>query len=479
MRTWIVIGLLAAATSAPALAQEEEPEVPFEEAFAEEVEGLLEGLDGFAEWCGLAKLFIERDKAFEVILVFDPENFRAHKGLKHRQLRDGSWVEEEDKKPPRNYKPAKLRECARRRAAVVAGFRDGVFDLIERYGEKATEQDRGRAFDVILSLDPDDQRVHAALGHERDGEGWVLLETLEARQRRGEMKAAVTRIREAAPQPREVEPSEAELGMGVSWSGVVATPEVRVLATTGLDEAAKVARLACTALEYGRWLTGADTTVGEGYSIHVLGTKGERDALIDSLPDVSEIRRRFLKSLESCALPGRIDVMVHHQDARNRQDAAVRLTLYRFLNDAFQVSTDHGWICEGLGIYLTRQVVGTRLTWFIVLPEHTGDEINELRGLLMSQKVNWMNEAYKRLKGPKPPDLGPILAMEVNRMGVEDLLVSYALSAWLLEAQSQAVPQVLLRIGAGEASRAVLQDTLGFDPHQLREELVQWLGERR
>ncbi|HVS10445.1 MAG TPA: hypothetical protein VMS76_11270, partial [Planctomycetota bacterium] len=73
----------------PVSSSPEAPPETFDQGFARETAAILGDLEALAEWCGSAKLYAERDQAYGAILAFDPDNGRAHRGLKHTQLRDG------------------------------------------------------------------------------------------------------------------------------------------------------------------------------------------------------------------------------------------------------------------------------------------------------------------------------------------------------------------------------------------------------
>src|SRR5690349_9413926 len=52
---------------------------------------LIAGLEAHAEWCTSKKIWIERNRALEAILVVDPGNLPAKRGLGWLQVADGVW----------------------------------------------------------------------------------------------------------------------------------------------------------------------------------------------------------------------------------------------------------------------------------------------------------------------------------------------------------------------------------------------------
>src|ERR1700733_10862368 len=54
---------------------------------------LVARLVALAQWCHKSELFEESDKLWAQILVLDPKNIDAHKGLGHSRSGDGTWHE--------------------------------------------------------------------------------------------------------------------------------------------------------------------------------------------------------------------------------------------------------------------------------------------------------------------------------------------------------------------------------------------------
>src|SRR6185295_17641971 len=106
---------------------------------------------------------------------------------------------------------------------------------------------------------------------------------------------------------------------------------------------------------------------------------------------------------------GGVHVVVWDPDPKIRLDNAVRHTLNHLMHDAFNATPKQGWIWEGLGLYLTRELISTRLTWFMTKPASDDATDVALRGVLATSDTNWMSEALKLLDGEKPPKLTTVL----------------------------------------------------------------------
>jgi hypothetical protein len=90
-----------------------------------------------------------------------------------------------------------------------------------------------------------------------------------------------------------------------------------------------------------------------------------------------------------------------------------------------------------------------------------------------------MDEAFQMFATGKPIKLQFLLGKSVNSLDARDMLYSYCLAAYMLEAEAQKLPQLLTAIGQGKTSQAAFQDVLGLDVRRLDERLRRWLSERR
>jgi len=467
----LLLTVLAVVT---ARAADEENEV--EEEYAAAVAVLIEDLHDLADWCGSSKLYAERDKAYRSILALDPDDADAHRGLKHSRRRDGTWEVPEDERPSRNYDKAYLKECERKRRAVAVKFRDAVLELLAAHGERFPRALRDAAFDAVLDLAPDDPRVRALRGEvELDGR-WVLEATANGKRRRQEIQDAVRAGIHAAGKARKIDAPD--VMDSVRWKSAVATENVRCLTVGSLREAATLAQRCEAAAHVFRELFACEAELDEGYTVYLLDPN-RRDRFIDGLPGLTDDERAFLKQLAGTGVPETADVARWDPEDYLRLDGAVRHTFGRLFARHFGVFVEDGWIWEGFGLYLTRQLCGTRLTWYVQQTATEDPEIERLRSELGLEKLNWMNEALTLLLEGKTTPFEELLLRGVDQMTVPDLLVSYALAAYLLEGRPQATPELLARIGADQGPVEAFRAVLGFEPDELEDELVRWLGERR
>jgi len=475
--TWMVCAPGAVAT--PALEASSGRAQSLETERQEAVAVLIGSLEELVDWSTKNKLFAERDKIFEQILAFDPDNFRAHKGLGHSRLRDGTWVPEEDRKEPKNYNPSALADLAAERTRLTQDFRDRMLGILLRYEGELGPARREDIYYQILSVRPDDKDIRATLGEVLLDGNWVLGESATAKQRRAELKAAVKDSLASVSKPQELLPSRADSDLGVAWKTLLRTDNVRVVSTGDHDEAMRVLQAAEAARGLFNIAFGVVVPYPADYTIYLLVHEKEQLAFLSAHPAVDEEGKAFFLSLQGCELPGLADCVYWNADPAARLDGTTRHTISRLLGTSFGLTTEHGWAYEGLGLYLTREIVGTRLTWYVQPGSDPSEYQKSLRARLLATKTNWMNEAFEILGSERRPDLERVLTRNVNGMKVEDLLVSYALAAYLIEGRPDQVAPLLRRIGGGVAPGMAIRQVLGMDIDQLTERLQRWLGERR
>ena len=445
---------------------------------AEAMGVLITSLEGLADWCTENKLFLERDHVFEQILEFEPDHFRAHKGLGHSRQRDGTWVVPEDRKESKNYNLGMLEKLPEQRSAAVAPFRKRMLGILQKYGSELGGAGRDEIYDLILRVDPEDGEIRALRGEVQVEGQWVLHETVTARERRLELKKLVRDSLDAVPAPEKLLPSESDAALGVAWRTLVRTPEVRVVSSGDYTEAAVVLQACHAAGSVFRALFGKEVRPPEGYTVYLLANEGEERTFLDAYPGLDPESKAFYLTLEGVGLPGSHCVQ-WSKDPKHRVDGAVRHTLTQLMSLAFGVDTSFAWMLEGIGLYLTRELVGTRLTWYVGDDANPDEFKKNLRAKLTASDTNWMNEAYEMLRGERRPDLAVTLKRDLNTLTLEDMLYAYVLAAYLIEARPAEAPKLFASIGSGAEPETVFQAILGMSLPQTAERVTRWLGERR
>lgn len=425
-----------------------------------------------AEWCHAQSLFLERDNTHRQILHLDPENAESRKVLRYARNQDGSW-----KDPPtrsvQNLNKKALEEMPARRADVLRPYSETLLTALVR--EPQPSEIARAVYDDILAVDPDCAAVRARLGEVKDAGQWLLAETVRGRQRRVEIRAIV---KGALESPVEFEPAlaeENEAAWADKWTCGAQSKTVRVLGAGGTADCEALARL----------LSACSTAFGQVFDLeaksaaqvkyYALQGADVRAAFITRFPGLDEPRKKLFALAPGGGLPISNSIVLFDPDLAKRNDCAVRNALALLLRDNFRVEMPSGWAYEGLGLYLTRELCGTRFTWYSLANPKT----EALREGLLAPESNWMNEALKLLTTNGAAAFVTAMTKPVTELDLQEMVLGYAFSAYLLEGRPDQAAEFLRQSGAGKPWTELSQSVLGHAPHELHARLVRWLQERK
>lgn len=437
---------------------------------------LVARLLDLAGWCNQNQLFEERDRVWRAVIAIEPDNLDARKGLRYARNVDGSW-KEPSPRPAKNMNAAALKELPEKRAQAVKPFSEAILRPIQ--DETVPHELRRSVLAEILSVDPDDVEARAMLGEIKTEKGWVLKETVAAKTRRADIRAAVEAAKAAPPGIVPATATADEKKLFDKWKSGAQSGTVRVIGTGDAKSCEDMANQCRITGAVFQAVLGAEPRWAEDFGMFLVTGAGEKDAFVAALPNLQDAQKDSLKRTIGGGVPGSWKIALFEPDETKRRDCGVRHGLAHLFKQGFQVETEHAWIFEGLGLYLTREICGTRLTWFCTGTGVSNQAKNSPRGRLITGDVNWMNEAYSVMTREKPVDLASVLGRDLTTMGVDDVLVSYALAAFLVEGRSDAIPALLKAVGEDAAPADAIRMALGMSVPELQERLVRWLSERK
>jgi hypothetical protein len=461
--------LVLLSTGSAAGAREQDAASPREEAH----QALVVGLEQYAGWCQEERLFVERNRAYSLILEFEPDHSSARKALGFKK-KGGVWSPPKRQKAAKNLDAEALKEAPERFSEAVLPFTEVMLELLEEEGLAAVEL--AGIEREILRVDPDNEPVRARRREvEQHGE-WVLEETATARRRRVELKAIIHAAVRGAPHPTNDSLNERERDFGLNFQ-VASTRELRVLSTADTEETLDLARDIQAARDAFDKIMDLESLLPRGCTVFVMANDGEGAAFLDRHPEIDARKRSSLAKLEGTGIDGTSDWAFWTGARDKRTDGVLRIAIGYLLFRSFSITVEQGWAYEGFGLYMTRALVGTRLTWML----HTGNGIASRRALgirnrLLDPTTNWIREAHGIL-GESPPDFEALFQKNASSLTAEDLLASYALAAYLIEGYPEETPKLLGRIGNGLPPRKAFDVTLGTDLSQLAARLERWIAE--
>jgi hypothetical protein len=462
-----LIAVLAGMTGIlPSSAQEQSRELE---------EGLVAELEAYAVWCGANELFLDRAQAMELILALDPGHAESRRTLGFRRV-GKEWVAPTKPKKVRNRSTQAEEESIERRKAIAERL---FHRVLPQLGDPDLRTKRvGELEEWVLKLDPDHPGVHERRGEVMRSGEWILRESALALERLPLLEDTVREALERVAEPKDVPATPGDLALGIQPQ-VVALSNLRILTTGDPEEAVTLARTLDAAREVFRAYIGGEPTYPRGCSVFLLTTEEARTRFLDAHPAVTAEMRASFQSFEGCGIPGTGDWAWWTGDAKKQADGVLRFAFHWFLLSVHSIPLEKAWIHEGLGFYLTWRMNGTRLNWYI--DPTTGIDPRKAfaaRTMLQDPAVEWLEEARKTLE-LRDPALKTLFERRSHELTIEDLLVSYALAAYLVEACPGQCHAFLQRLGRTGDAEAAFGEALSIPLDRIPGRLQRWLSERQ
>ena len=438
---------------------------------ADAVRQLATALERHAERCRADKLYGERKRALEVLVVLRPDDTSSLRALGYTKGSQGRWMPPKNDRQPRDADGRALDEARARFDEMIGNYVDALDSLVA--SRLLSDED------VVADLRrvaPDHARVHVADGEVLWSGEWVLDETLASLRRRAEIVEWTRKSFETAPEPSSVTPNARETALGLAWTDVLESDGVRVLGTVERRELFRMARSVLVTRELFRRLFGREVALRPGTTIFLLDGAADRDRFLRTHPVLTDRQRTDMARLTGAWIQGDSDDVAYwHVDGEHRLDGVIHLVCHAFLRQGFGLPMERAWEQEGLALVLTECVLGTRLTWCSGAATVTcGGEQAALRERLL-ESADWLAEAARR----SPLALDVLSARRWGEFTPEDQLCAYALADYLVEGQCARAPRFLQYLAGGQRSTvAAVEAILGRTSAELDQRFQRWLRER-
>lgn len=443
-------------------------------------EDYADALYKVGDWARKKDWFGEAERLWDEVLVVAPDHKKARKALGFdRDRKTEEWVRDDEWRPGRNRGRVEQDELDEREAEAREEYRDDLLAAVVAHGEEAGVVKVREVLDPVARFFPEDAVLQRHMGRVEGWEGrpWVLPEAKVAKTRRDELREYGRALRDRAPERGPSEATDAENEIGLDWTAA-GLDDWRGLTTARGDEAEDSLRVAWSAGELLRHVLDPEAKLPAGLTVYTLDDFGEV-ASIAELPVVRAADKEALESVSSFWLDWHT-LSVVDDDKVGRMDAVSRQCIAWLLKDRFDISSRHGWVFEGVGLYLSYRVVGTRIGIFVRESKYTSDSNPEdLLARLRGSRANWFRIAHEVLNSEYKPNFAFMLGKDVNSLTGEEMLYGYVLSAYLIEVLPDKVPDVLRRIGAGDAPATVIEETFGKKLDQVERTLLNWLDDVR
>ena len=457
-----------AAAAAPALPSAENA------AFKAEVDAatapFIPELEKLGEWCNNTTLIQRRSFVAETMILLSPDNQRARVWLRYKRQADGKWKRTSEK-PFYDEKPEALPDWEKRRAAIADKLRAVVEPFLVRREDWRTAGVRARLLRALVAINPDDAELHARAGEVLAGKKWVLKEsaaTAEGRRRIRDAVAAASRESVAAAQTMKPRPSP----LGACLDAT----EFALHSSIDPAEARDLAMRVVAARSLYDAVLGVRTNYRSGLAIGVFPNGDAAISYVKQRRDLSEDVQKTAQRCTTYWLTGR-EVIVCSSTAEYRMDQCVRQILSTQVGTTQQIIDAPGWIGEGVGMYLTWTLVGTRLTPFVLQSEYSDAGI---RKELADPKCDWVQAVRKLvLEQSSTPGLKLLTSLPLNSMTADDTLMAYALGAYFLESRPGDMRTILEALKSKQSFHQALAEVCDVDADELEARFVRWLRETK
>jgi hypothetical protein len=453
----LAAALLSLGPGGPARAGE--PDDPLAKARA----AAVSRLETVATWADGQRVAGFRDEVFERILLLDPDHRRSRAALRYAKASKGApWVQSAYRRPP-NWNVGLLPEGERRLAAALGAYRD---EVLAQVAEGDAER-RERAQDDLLDLMPEDETLRRSLGHVRHRGTWVLPETVTGEETRAKHLARARRLRQEAA--AGIGPYLE--GLAAGWARAVRVGSWRAVGSSTDDIESSLALAAA----------------GDAFCGPIFGDDDEDRVRELVILESREEARRFLAKAAPNLLrdvdavsgmplgDGRF--LSYHADRTRRRTSGLRNAIGLHLPR--EKTASRGWISEGLGQRLCWYVAGQHGPSFVKLEGTDRGKTSEEDGPLPDDPTHWLPAAGRVLGTRGAERVTSVLTMSLNAMGRSDVLASYALSAYLLEARPDSLLDFCEASLRSHDAAKVIEETLGSDPGSLARRVRRYALEAR
>jgi hypothetical protein len=491
MRNLLLIPLLLLVL-APATLAEDNPRLHWRS----EKTRILEVLHDLADRCSRMKLFGTRADIYEQVLNLSPDDKTARKWLKYKRGGNGEWTRKRWTRPRNGGKG--VEEIVSRRQELAAEYRPRLRQARDVLLDAALFKEAAEVVIAAVALDPEDEAFRAWNGEVREGEAarpgqsstWILRESLDARVRRPLFKQTAQDAIKQMPAPTESAPHKNDRIGGVSWGTKLQGKRVRVVGTPDKEEMELLLRYAEATwplfeavfdIRPGSYQSG--DSYATGLTIYSLDSIPIGNELLAKWPGYTDREREFLGPLVALWLKRAPAVLCKSPSPDVRLEAGPRQINQAMVTRALGLRTNRAWAKEGLSLYLTWQITGTRVIRSVKDVETDYGEsdkpIPDYEKNLADPNADWLALGLELIKSKDKPDIHLLAGKKINDLTKFDVLYAYCISAYICEGHPKRSVDFYRRLAAEDGADidAVCLESLGFDHAALEARVQRWLEE--
>ena len=425
-------------------------------------------LESLAGWCDERRLFVERSRAAEALLLFDPDHERARDWLGFRRAKDGSWTRTEPP-PAVDANKEALPEWTRRRDDLAAPFRSRTATPVPRPMFRKAAALRDRVNRALVGLLPDDPVLRENNGETRVAGTWMLKESAATAAGRRRMADAVREARKAAAKLKP------EYGREPDWVAVFGLGDLTVRSALPKSVSEEFARAVAGGRELLSRVLETPLKPSGTIRVYAFADYWSHKRFLGARSDLSEEERKHDENMSGYWI-GSQDLVLWYVDQPNRVDAAARLAISAADTGLGRMYLASDWMGEGMGMYLTYALVGTRLTVFVQDTEYSDEAIGRESA---DPRSDWVALARRMVDTGHDPKIPIVVGTPLNSMTKDDGLMAYALAAYFLESRPEDAAKLVGLTQFGTTFHDALAMVCGLDAEGLQARFIRWLHETK
>jgi hypothetical protein len=299
----------------------------------------------------------------------------------------------------------------------------------------------------------------------------VLAETARTIERRKQLARTVKDILGGIPDAPPGTAAPGDFDFRLIFTVVVANKQWRVVVTKDHGDACRSARLATAATPLVEACFGVPVSPQPRQSLYLLATAAEVERALRADPRFTDGR---VVQFGGAAAPAANRVLVWGTDTPARLQRVARQAVALVVEREFGLTPSTGWAWEGIGLYLAGLLTGDYPARCVREEELTHSKFRLSR--LMSY-MDWYGLTMELVHEGRAPALRELLRRSATSLDPDEVLLSYAFAAYLIEGHAAQAAKLLKGSPEQLASAGKVAAALGYDAPELEERFRTWLLE--
>lgn len=422
------------------------------------------------------RLYRFRDRLFGIVLQLEPNDASARAGLKYRRdPKSGGWQRAPDYREPTDWAVDSLPKVEERLRELLAQHRDASIAILSAVPDLNVSI-KDKELDALIVLMPDDGQVHALRGDVEHGGRWVMLETVSALEQRALFREAIavgedrakTAISPSTELPPFFEGDGFEDGYHrvFGWTGEKWTRESLRFMVLGASLTAVV-------------MQSKDAIMAGPKETLLFPSEATAKAWMQKNPKrATPMDLRDASAVGALTIEDGTKVVYFGWEPYRRTSTLSSTVQQGILWACPDDKEDRAWIRYGLGTRIISFVTDLRPPQSISLEGTEGQREANSEPSLPDNLNHWLKAAAGVLADRPTERLARVLTIRTNAMRPSDLLVAYALAAYLREGKPTEFQRFLDASHASNDAASVVREGLGWDLQTLASRLRRWLPEQ-